>query len=73
MVSVVIPTYNCGDYIGEALESVVKQDCPRLEVIVMDDGSTDKTKNVVAAFNSDRVRYVYQSNSGGPSSPGANE
>ena len=37
MVSVVIPAYNCGDYIGEALESVVKQDYPRLEVIVVDD------------------------------------
>ena len=69
MVSVVIPAYNCGDYIGEALESVVKQDYPRLEVIVVDDGSTDNTKDVVAAFNSDRVRYVYQSNSGGPSGP----
>ena len=44
MVSVVIPAYNCGDYIGETLKSVVKQDYPRLEVIVVDDGSTDKTK-----------------------------
>lgn len=69
MVSVVIPTYNCGDWIGETLESVVNQDYPKLEVIVVDDGSTDKTKEVVAAFNSDRVRYVYQSNSGGASSP----
>lgn len=69
MVSVVIPSYNCGNYIGETLESVLKQDYPRLEVIVVDDGSTDNTKDVVAAFSSDRVRYVYQVNSGGPSGP----
>jgi|CXWL01.1.fsa_nt_gi glycosyltransferase involved in cell wall biosynthesis len=69
LVSVVIPAYNCGNYIGETLESVLKQDYPRLEVIVVDDGSTDNTKDVVVAFSSDRVRYVYQVNSGGPSGP----
>ncbi|SLM50207.1 putative Glycosyltransferase [Nitrospira japonica] len=69
LVSVVIPAYNCGNYIAETLESVIQQDYPKLEVLVVDDGSTDHTKEVVASVKSDRVRYVYQQNSGGPSGP----
>lgn len=69
IVSVVIPTYNCGDYIEETLKSVLDQDYSRLEIIVVDDGSTDRTRDVVTAFDSARVTYLYQSNSGGPSGP----
>lgn len=69
MVSVVIPTYNCGDYIEETLKSVLDQDYSRLEIIIVDDGSTDRTRDVVTAFDSARVTYLYQSNSGGPSGP----
>src|SRR5262245_30073027 len=68
-VSVVIPTYNCAEHIGETLQSVLDQDYPNLEIIVVDDGSTDNTRDVVAGFRSDRITYVYQSNSGGPSKP----
>jgi glycosyltransferase involved in cell wall biosynthesis len=48
---------------------VLNQEYPRLEVIVVDDGSTDNTKDVVKAFDSNRVTYLYQANSGGPSGP----
>ncbi|BFU93653.1 MAG: putative Glycosyltransferase [Nitrospira sp.] len=69
LVSVVIPAYNCASYIVDTLDSVIRQDYPKLEVIVVDDGSTDHTKEVVANVESDRVKYVYQQNSGGPSGP----
>jgi len=69
MVSVVIPTYNSARYIGETLESVLNQDYPRLEVIVVDDGSTDNTQDVVRVFDPKRVTYLYQANSGGPAGP----
>ena len=43
MVSVIIPAYNMQDYIAETLHSVLASDYAQLEVIVVDDGSTDKT------------------------------
>jgi len=63
LVSVVIPAYNCGRFIGEALDSVFDQDYPALEVIVVDDGSTDETCDVVARYGSS-VALVRQRNSG---------
>jgi glycosyltransferase involved in cell wall biosynthesis len=62
-VSVIIPTYNYGRYLGEAIESALKQTYPPLEVIVVDDGSTDGTPQVLAAFGG-RVRAVHQGNAG---------
>jgi len=62
-VSVVIPTYNRARRIPEAIESVLRQPVSELEVIVVDDGSTDETESVVAKYGS-RVRYVRQANAG---------
>lgn len=64
-VSVVIATFNRGDYLGATLDSIFAQDFRDFEVIVVDDGSTDDTRRVVDAYGS-RVRYLYQDN-GGPS------
>ncbi len=65
-ISVIIPTYNRADLIKESIESVLNQTYQDFEVIVVDDGSTDNTKEVVALF-SPRVKYLYQINTGLPS------
>jgi glycosyltransferase involved in cell wall biosynthesis len=62
-ISVVIPTYNRATLIGRAIESALGQTRRPYEVIVVDDGSTDDTRQKVAAFG-DAVRYVYQENAG---------
>lgn len=64
-VSVVIPTYNRADLLEEALRSGLQQTYQDFEVIIVDDGSTDHTRERVAGFQSDpRVRYIYQENRG---------
>jgi glycosyltransferase involved in cell wall biosynthesis len=62
-VSVIIPTYNREKFIGPAIQSVLDQTYQDFEVIVVDDGSTDETLNVVKQF-SEKVRYIYQPNKG---------
>jgi glycosyltransferase involved in cell wall biosynthesis len=57
-VSVVIPTYNSADTLGRALESVGIQHYPALEILVVDDGSTDGTRAVLTPFVARGVRYV---------------
>jgi len=62
-VSVVIPAYNVGDYIGRAIDSVLVQSHRADEIIVVDDGSGDKTAEVVKGYGS-KVRYIRQENLG---------
>lgn len=62
-VSVIIPTYNCEKYICEAIDSVLNQTFQDFEIIVVNDGSTDNTKDVLAKYNG-RIRYFYQENKG---------
>jgi glycosyltransferase involved in cell wall biosynthesis len=62
-ISVVIPVFNRERTIGRAIASALAQSRPPAEIVVVDDGSTDGTAGVVAAFG-DRVRYVFQPNAG---------
>jgi glycosyltransferase involved in cell wall biosynthesis len=62
-VSVIIPTFNRARVIGRAVESALRQSYQNLEVIVVDDGSTDETAAVLKGFR-DRVRYLRQENRG---------
>lgn len=62
-VSVVIATYNRANYLVETIDSVLSQSFQKFELIVVDDGSTDETRRVVAPYGS-RVRYLYQENRG---------
>lgn len=65
LVSAIIATYNMGQYLPGAIKSVLNQKIQDLELIIVDDGSTDNTGEVVKPFLSDpRVRYIYQPNSG---------
>lgn len=64
-VTALIPTYNSERYIRETVESVLAQTYPVHEVIVVDDGSTDQTQQVLASYG-DRIRYIRQTNAGPP-------
>jgi glycosyltransferase involved in cell wall biosynthesis len=62
-VAVVIPTYNYGQYIAEAIDSILHQTLAPVEVVVVDDGSTDNTAEIVVHFG-DRIKYIRQDNAG---------
>jgi glycosyltransferase involved in cell wall biosynthesis len=62
-VSIVIPAYNHAGFLGEAIRSVLEQDYPEVELIVLDDGSTDNTREVLAAWGS-RFHWESQLNMG---------
>ena len=62
-VSVVIPTYNRAGFVREAIASVLRQDYPAVELIVVDDGSRDDTAAIVSEFGP-AVQYVWQENRG---------
>lgn len=70
LVSVVIPAYNCAKYVAESIQSALDQDYPDKEIIVVNDGSTDDTLEVVRQFG-DAVRIIDQPNSGPPAARNA--
>jgi len=63
LVSVIIPCYNAQAYLAQAIESVLHQEAGMLEIIVVDDGSTDGSARVARGFGA-AVRYEHQSNAG---------
>ena len=63
LVSAIIPNYNYARYVGEAVESALGQTYPNIEVIVVDDGSTDNSLEVLEQYR-DRIKIIEQKNSG---------
>jgi len=63
-VSVIIPTYNYGQYIEKAIDSVLAQTYQDFEIIVVDDGSTDNTRAILETKYKDKVKYIFQENKG---------
>lgn len=66
MVSVVLPSYNRANLLGRAVESILGQSYQGFELIVVDDGSTDNTQEVVSAFKDERIRYTKLDGNYGP-------
>jgi len=71
IVSVIIPTYNRKDLLERAIKSVLSQTFQDWELIIVDDGSTDETRDLVENFQrvDPRIKYIWQNNSGAPAKP----
>jgi len=63
-VSVLMPAYNAEKYIGEAIDSVLNQTFVNFELVIVDDGSTDNTANVIKAYTDKRIKLIQQKNGG---------
>jgi glycosyltransferase involved in cell wall biosynthesis len=64
LVSILIPAYNAEDWVAESIQSAIGQTWPRKEIIVVDDGSTDRTAEVARRFESKEVKVVSTANRG---------
>lgn len=64
LVSVIMPVFNGAKYIGKAIESVLFQTHSNLELLIINDGSTDETERIVLSYKDERVRYFKQENKG---------
>jgi glycosyltransferase involved in cell wall biosynthesis len=63
LVSIIIPNHNYAQYLSASIQSALDQSYPSVEVIVVDDGSTDDSRLVIESFGS-RIRTIYQENQG---------
>lgn len=65
-ISVIIPAYNSQEYIQEAIESVINQTLKSIEIILVDDGSTDKTLEICQKYSrlDQRIKVIHQQNKG---------
>ncbi len=63
-ITVLMPVYNAGKYIGEAIRSVMEQSFTDFELLIVNDGSTDDTLSVINTFSDARIRVINQENKG---------
>ncbi|MBA7530747.1 UDP-Glc:alpha-D-GlcNAc-diphosphoundecaprenol beta-1,3-glucosyltransferase WfgD [subsurface metagenome] len=64
LISVVMPTYNHGRFIGDAINSVLNQTYRNLELIIIDNFSEDNTEKIVTSYKDDRIKYLKFKNNG---------
>lgn len=62
--SIIIPTYNRKNKLNIPIQSIINQSFKNWELLIIDDGSTDTTKELVASFNQNNIQYFYQNNQG---------
>lgn len=62
--TIILPTYNRASFISKAIQSVIDQEYGNWELIIVDDGSTDNTKEVVLSYRDERIKYYWQENAG---------
>lgn len=55
--SIIIPTYNRANFLPQTMDSILKQTYPYFEIIIVDDGSTDNTENIVTSIHSEKIKY----------------
>ena len=60
--SIIIPTYDRASFITKTINSVLSSEFTDFEIIVVDDGSTDNTSEIVSAIQDNRIKYIYQEN-----------
>lgn len=63
-ISVIIPTYNREKYVKKCLDSILNQTLKDIEIIIVDDGSQDNTKEIVNSYKDKRIKYIYKNNTG---------
>lgn len=63
-VSIIIPAYNAERWISASLQSVINQTWKDIEIIIVNDGSTDGTESIIQSFNDCRIKYFFQANKG---------
>ncbi len=64
VVTVLLPVYNCERFLAEAIQSILDQTFTNFEFLIIDDGSTDQSAQVITAFKDERIRLLQQENSG---------
>jgi len=65
-ISVIVPLYNHEKYISDCIDSILNQSVPFHELIIINDGSTDGSEQIVRAIKDNRIKYFYQPNQGAP-------
>lgn len=64
LISIIIPIYNVEKYLNRCLDSVMKQSFQDIEIILVNDGSTDNSDNIIKSYLFDeRIKYIYQNTS----------
>ncbi|QDP41275.1 glycosyltransferase [Radiobacillus deserti] len=65
MISVIMPVYNASPYLKESIDSILNQTEPNFELIIVNDGSTDNSEEIILGYKDSRIAYYKQKNSGG--------